>query len=65
MEQIRELIPLLIPLFILQLILLIVALVDLARRPTTRGPKWAWVLVILFVNIIGPIIYFVLGRQEE
>ncbi len=64
-EQIKPYIPLLIPLLILQLILMIAALVDLARREQTRGPKWVWALVILFVNIIGPILYFVAGRQEE
>ncbi|GAB4580672.1 MAG: hypothetical protein Fur0022_34140 [Anaerolineales bacterium] len=65
LEQIQPYIPLLIPLLILQLILMVAALVDLARREQTRGPKWGWVLVILFVNLIGPIIYFVAGRQEE
>ncbi|MCI0397838.1 MAG: PLD nuclease N-terminal domain-containing protein [Chloroflexi bacterium] len=65
-ELLRELLPLLIPLALIQLGLMIVALVDLARRPATRGPKWVWVLVILFVNAgIGPILYFVLGRGEE
>ena len=64
-DQIREYLPLLIPLFILQLILIIAALIDLARREQTRGPKWVWVLVILFVNTIGPIIYFIAGRQDE
>lgn len=41
-----------------------VALIDLAKRPSTRGPKWAWALVIIFVNMIGPIIYFVVGRED-
>ena len=42
----------------------VVALLDLARRERTRGPKWVWVLVIVFINIIGPILYLVLGRDE-
>lgn len=65
MEQIREYLPLLVPLFLIQLVLMAAALLDLARRETTRGPKWVWVLVVVFVNTIGPIIYFVLGREEE
>lgn len=65
MEQLREYLPLLIPLLVIQLILIVVGLMDLARREKTRGPKWVWVLVILFVNLIGPIIYFVAGRKEE
>jgi len=44
---------------------MIAALVDLIRRAQTRGPKWVWVLVIVLVNYIGPIIYFVAGRKEE
>ncbi|WML47881.1 PLD nuclease N-terminal domain-containing protein [Neobacillus sp. PS3-34] len=52
------------PIFIIQLILIIVAVVDLIRIESTRGPKWLWVLIILFVNIIGPILYFVIGRRN-
>jgi hypothetical protein len=44
---------------------MIAALVDLIRREKTRGPKWAWALVIVLVNYIGPIIYFVAGRRDE
>ena len=64
-QQIQELLPLLIPVLIVQLALIAAALIDLIRRPKTRGPKWLWVLVILFFNIIGPIVYFIVGREEE
>lgn len=64
METLIEYLPLLIPILIIQLLLIIFALIDLARRDQTRGPKWVWLLVILFVNMIGPIIYFLLGREE-
>ncbi len=64
MAQIRELLPFLIPILLLQLALIVVALIDLARRERTRGPKWLWVLIIVLVNLIGPIIYFVVGREE-
>jgi|GEM_PF-294261 len=65
MEQIRQLLPFLIPILLLEAVLIVVALIDLARRERTRGPKWLWVLVILFVSLLGPIIYFAVGRQEE
>ena len=64
MEFITNNLPLLIPIFLIQLALIGFALADLLRRENTRGPKWIWVLVILFVNMIGPIIYFLLGRDE-
>jgi hypothetical protein len=65
MELIKQYLPLLIPVVLIELILMITALVDLIRRSQTRGPKWAWALVIVLVNLIGPIIYFVAGRKEE
>jgi len=65
MEQIRAYLPLLIPLLLIQFVLMIFALLDIARRERLRGPKWVWVVVVIFINIIGPLIYFVLGREEE
>jgi len=64
MDNLSELLPLLIPIILLNIGLIIVALRDLLRRERTKGPKWAWVLVILFINIFGPIIYLLIGREE-
>ncbi|NOZ51476.1 MAG: PLDc_N domain-containing protein [Chloroflexi bacterium] len=64
MENLNSLIPYLIPIVLLELALVVFALVDLRRRPNTKGPKWAWALVILFVNLIGPILYLLFGREE-
>lgn len=58
-------IPLLIPVVVIELGLMIGALIDLIRREQTRGPKWMWLLIVLLVNFIGPIVYFVVGRKEE
>lgn len=65
MEQLKPYIPLLVPLLLIQLGLMVAALIDLIKREKTRGPKWAWALVVILINIIGPIVYFVLGREEE
>ncbi len=64
-ESILPYLPLLIPLLLIQLALMMAALLDLRTRRSTRGPKWVWVLVILFANMLGPIIYFTIGRGEE
>jgi hypothetical protein len=64
MENISSLIPFLIPIVLLQLGLMGFALLDLIRRESTKGPKWIWALVIIFVNLIGPIVYFLVGREE-
>lgn len=62
--QLQQYIPLLIPIVLIELALLIAALIDLVRREKTRGPKWMWVIIIVFFNLIGPIVYFVVGRDE-
>jgi hypothetical protein len=64
MENISSLIPFLIPIVLLQLGLMAFALVDLIRRERTKGPKWVWAFVIIFVNLIGPIVYLIVGREE-
>jgi hypothetical protein len=64
MNEISQLLPLLIPIIFLEIGLMIWALIDLIKQPATRGPKWMWVLIIIFVNFIGPIIYFIVGREE-
>ncbi|CAN5709248.1 hypothetical protein BH23CHL5_BH23CHL5_15980 [soil metagenome] len=49
-------------LLIVQFALMLVALLDLARRDeVVGGKKWLWLLLILLANIVGPIIY--LGRN--
>jgi hypothetical protein len=53
------------PIFVIQAILLIIALIDLIKVEKTFGPKWVWGLVIVLINIIGPILYFVIGRRNH
>lgn len=66
MEQLSN-IPwgLIAPLLVLQFVLAAVAIVDIIRIHETRGPKWLWVLVSLFVNTLGPIAYFLFGRKSQ
>jgi hypothetical protein len=60
-----KLILLLIPVFLVEIGLLVWALVDVIKRERVRGGnKVVWILVIVLVNIIGPIIYFIFGREE-
>jgi hypothetical protein len=64
MDTLVELLPFLIPILLLQIVLMVVALVDLVRRERTRGPKWVWAVVILFFEIFGSVIYLLVGREE-
>jgi hypothetical protein len=64
LDKFAEFLPLLIPILVLQLALMIAALVDLAKRERTRGPRWMWVLIILVGEFLGSILYFIVGREE-
>ena len=57
---------LIIPLVVLELGLLIAAVVDLLRdeRRVRGGNKGIWAVIIVFVNLIGPILYFLVGRVD-
>nr|WP_318281158.1 PLD nuclease N-terminal domain-containing protein [Paenibacillus bovis] len=41
------------------------ALVSCLRQKETRGPKWVWILIIVAGNLLGPILYFVIGRKND
>ena len=61
-----SILPLLIPLVLIQLVLMIICLVDLSRREKVKGlPKWAWAIIIVLGELIGPTVYLIVGRGEE
>ncbi|EFR99313.1 conserved hypothetical protein [Listeria seeligeri FSL N1-067] len=58
-------IALLIPIIILYLALLLTAIIDLARNWEVRKNPLIWLFVIIFINIFGPVAYFIFGRKED
>ena len=66
MDSIKEYLPFLIPIIIMEWALAITALVHVIKHPNYRfGNKVLWILVVLLIQIIGPVVYFVFGRGEE
>jgi len=63
-NDLTEAILLLAPVLLIWLILLVAGLVDLIPRQRTRGPKWLWGLIVILFSIIGPVVYFIFGREE-
>jgi phospholipase D-like protein len=63
---IEQILLLLAPVVLLQLGLMIAALIDLERdeRRVRGGRKVVWALIVVFINIIGPILYFTVGRED-
>jgi hypothetical protein len=63
----KDIIVLIFPLIIVQLGLQIAALVSLIKRDKAQirwNNKIVWALIIVFGEVIGSIVYFVLGRVE-
>ncbi len=66
MDILMEYLPFLIPVIIIELALAITALVHVLKHPVYRfGNKVMWIVIVLIVQIIGPVVYFVFGRGEE
>jgi hypothetical protein len=67
MIPLKTLLAIAVPMLLLQLILLVVALVDLVKREPERinGPKWLWAVIIICISMFGPIIYFIAGRRNS
>ena len=64
LNELLEALPLLIPLLLVWFGLLVAGLVDLIPRQKTRGPKWIWFIVVICFSMIGPLVYFLFGREE-
>ena len=63
--EILRLLPFFIPIIIIQYGLMIFALVQLFRNEAAYLPKWGWALIIIFINIIGPVIFLIVGRKKD
>ena len=66
MEQIMPVLPFLIPLIIVELGLFIYTLCHILKHTTyKRGTRALWlVIVIIGMQFWGPILYFVLGKED-
>ena len=67
LNQLLEFLPFLIPLIIAQFALLGYTLYHILTHNTyKRGNRTLWlVITIVLMNFIGPILYFVLGKEDN
>lgn len=66
MEQLMEFLPFLIPLVIAEFALFGYTLHHILTHNTyKRGNRALWLVVtIIFMNFVGPILYFLLGKED-
>lgn len=66
-DDIARILPLLLPLIVLQLVLLGLALRDILRpeRRVRGGDKRIWIAAIVLIQLIGPLVYFIFGRDDS
>ena len=66
MPNLNEMMPLIIPLVIVQFVLLAVTIVHILIHDTyKKGNRIIWLIVaIVGMEFIGPILYFVFGKED-
>lgn len=61
-----EYLPFIVPLILLQIGLAVFSAIHVVRHPHYRfGNRMMWLLVVLLIQWIGPLVYFVFGRGDE
>ena len=63
MNTLFEILPLLVPVLLIDIALAVAAVRHILRHPRYRfGNKTIWLVIVVFFLLFGPIIYFVFGR---
>ena len=62
---ILDVIKLFAPVIILEVILVCFCLYRLTKDEVRFLPTWAWALIILFIQLIGGIVFLLIGRERE
>ncbi|PFV82809.1 phosphatidylserine synthase [Bacillus sp. AFS059628] len=63
--DIMAFLPIILPVIAVGALLVLIAFIDLYRHRKTRKNVLVWTFIILFVNILGPILYFIIGRKDS
>lgn len=65
-EDIKEFLPFIIPMVIIQFALMGASLYHVLKHDKyKKGSRGLWVVICLFVSIVGPIIYFAVGKEDS
>ncbi len=66
MNTLSEIMPLLAPILLVDIILAVAAVRHILRHPRYRfGNRTMWLVIAVVLLLFGPIIYFVFGKGEN
>lgn len=66
MNMLFEILPLLVPVLLIDIALAVAAVRHILRHPHYRfGNKTMWLVIVVVLLLFGPIIYFVFGKGEN
>lgn len=66
MNTLFKMLPLLIPVLVMDITLAAAAVIHILRHPRYRiGNKALWLVVSVVLLLFGPILYFVFGKGED
>lgn len=57
--------PMQLAIMALVLLLPVIALIDIVRNEFTESNKLIWVLVVVFLPVIGSLLYFMIGSNHK
>ena len=63
--SLMEILKLIWPVIIIQLILQIYCVIKVIKEGTRNLNKLIWIVIILALNILGPITYLIFGTSQE
>ncbi|MCL2593131.1 MAG: PLDc N-terminal domain-containing protein [Defluviitaleaceae bacterium] len=62
-ETIVSLLPVLIPILIISWGLIAGCIISIVRKKMPFRDVWHWVLIVLLLDLVGPILYFAVGSK--
>lgn len=66
MNTLFEILPLLIPLLLIDIALAAAAVMHILKHPRYRfGNKTLWLVIVVILLLFGPVLYFVFGKGEN
>lgn len=65
MDNFFNILMMLMPLLILQFGLMIFCIVKILKEGVANLNKGIWILIVIFANLLGPIMFLLVGRRRD